>query len=98
MYENESIHVFMFRLLNVPKYSGRTSWARDAFSKIRKRVEKYVNRHVDDPEWIVSRLAMYWKDGERYTQCYLKSQNWERGEGNAPVPTVRITGMRTWNK
>lgn len=36
--------------------------------------------------------------GERYTQCYLKSQNWDRGEGDAPVPTVRMPGMRTWNK
>lgn len=41
---------------------------------------------------------MYWKEGERYTQCYLKNQNWDRGEGDAPVPTVRMPGMRTWNK
>ena len=59
---------------------------------------KYVDRHQTDPEWITSRLAMYWKDGERYTQCYLKKQNWDYGEGNAPVPTVRMPGMRTWNK
>lgn len=73
-------------------------WAREAFSKIRGRVEKLAERHVEDPRWIVSRLAMYWKEGERYTQCYLKKQNWDRGEGNAPVPTVRMPGMRTWNK
>lgn len=59
---------------------------------------KYVDRHQTDPEWITFRLAMYWKDGERYTQCYLKKQNWDYGEGNAPVPTVRMPGMRTWNK
>jgi hypothetical protein len=41
---------------------------------------------------------MYWRDGEHYTQCYLKKQNWDYGEGNAPVPTVRMPGMRTWNK
>ena len=56
------------------------------------------DRHAADPQWIISRLAMYWKEGERYTQCYLKNQNWDRGEGNAPVPTVRMPGMRTWNK
>ena len=28
----------------------------------------------------------------------LKDETWERGEGNAPVPTVRMPGMRTWNK
>lgn len=27
-----------------------------------------------------------------------EKQNWDRGEGNAPVPTVRMPGMRTWNK
>ena len=73
-------------------------WAKEAFQKIRERVGKYADRHVTDPQWIISRLAMYWKDGERYTQCYLKNQNWDRGEGNAPVPTVRMPGMRTWNK
>lgn len=74
------------------------AWAKEAFQKIRERVEKYADRHVTDPRWIISRLAMYWKDGERYTQCYLKKQSWDRGEGNAPVPTVRMPGMRTWNK
>ena len=73
-------------------------WAGEAFAAIRSKVEKYVDRHQTDPEWIISRLAMYWKEGERYTQCYLKKQNWDRGEGNAPVPTVRMPGMRTWNK
>lgn len=73
-------------------------WAGEAFAAIRSKVEKYVDRHQTDPEWITSRLAMYWKDGERYTQCYLKKQNWDYGEGNAPVPTVRMPGMRTWNK
>lgn len=96
--EHPCIYVSSSERAEIQRKVNETSWARDAFSKIRKRVEKYVNRHVDDPEWIVSRLAMYWKDGERYTQCYLKNQNWERGEGNAPVPTVRMPGMRTWNK
>ena len=61
-------------------------WAKEAFNKIRGNVEKYADRHAADPQWIISRLAMYWKEGERYTQCYLKNQNWDRGEGNAPVP------------
>lgn len=73
-------------------------WASMVFQRLKDKVEPYADRHVADPEWLVSRLAMYWKDGEHYTQCYLKDQNWERGEGNAPVPTVRMPGMRTWNK
>lgn len=73
-------------------------WAREAYQRLKERVDPYVERHRTDPQWIVSRLAMYWKEGERYTQCYLKNETWERGEGNAPVPTVRMPGMRTWNK
>jgi hypothetical protein len=73
-------------------------WAQQAYAAIKKTIDPYVERHQTDPEWIVSRLAMYWKDGERYTQCYLKKQNWDYGKGNAPVPTVRLPGMRTWNE
>ncbi|WP_372743970.1 hypothetical protein [Lutibacter sp.] len=74
------------------------TWAKDSWIKLQEEINPYVNRHVTNPEWIVSRLAMYWKDGERYTQCYIKTQNWDYGEGNAPVPTVRLPGMRTWNE
>jgi len=72
-------------------------WAKSSWDRIISEIDPYVNRHKSDPEWIVSRLAMYWKDGERYTQCYIKKQNWDYGEGNAPLPTVRLPGMRTWN-
>lgn len=72
-------------------------WAADSWIRLRASIDPYVQRHQQDPTWIISRLAMYWKDGERYTQCYLKGENWDRGEGNAPVPTVRLPGMRTWN-
>lgn len=74
------------------------NWAKESLERIKQSVDPYVLRHEQDPEWIVSRLAMYWKPGERYTQCYLKKQNWDYGEGDAPVPTVRMPGMRTWNK
>lgn len=73
-------------------------WARKSFYALKDNIELFADRHKSNPEWIISRLAMYWKDGERYTQCYLKNQNWNRGEGNATVPTVRMPGMRTWNK
>lgn len=82
----------------VAKLVEQQPWAKNSYQKIIDKVQPYVERHKTDPEWITSRLAMYWKEGERYTQCYLKEQNWDRGEGNAPVPTLRMPGMRTWNK
>ena len=72
-------------------------WAKNSWQTLQEEINPFVNRHVTDPEWIVSRLAMYWKDGEHFTQCYIKKQNWDYGEGNAPIPTVRLPGMRTWN-
>ncbi|WP_139955764.1 hypothetical protein [Flavicella sediminum] len=72
-------------------------WAKASWETLMSEINPHVNRHVTDPEWMVSRLAMYWKEGERFTQCYIKKQNWDYGEGNAPVPTVRLPGMRTWN-
>ncbi len=72
-------------------------WAKNAWEGLKAKIDPYVDRHQTDPEWIVSRLSMYWKDGERYTQCYIKDQNWDYGEGDAPIPTVRLPGMRTWN-
>ncbi|MGQ1909162.1 hypothetical protein ACT3CE_05185 [Marinifilum sp. RC60d5] len=72
-------------------------WAKKAWENLQEKINPYVNRHQSDPEWITSRLSMYWKDGGRFTQCYIKKQNWDYGEGNAPVPTVRLPGMRTWN-
>ncbi|WP_372772956.1 hypothetical protein [Mangrovibacterium sp.] len=72
-------------------------WAKSAWENLKAKIDPYVDRHQSDPEWIVSRMSMYWKDGERFTQCYIKNQNWDYGEGNAPIPTVRLPGMRTWN-
>ena len=66
--------------------------------KVKLKIDKYVIRHVSDPEWILSRMAMYWKEGEHFTQCYIGGQRWISGEDNAPVPTLRLPGERTWNK
>ena len=65
--------------------------------QVQKRIKKYVERHQTDPQWLLSRMAMYWKEGEHYTQCYISRQHWHHGEGNAPVPTLRLPGERTWN-
>ncbi|MRT93807.1 hypothetical protein EMN46_12730 [Ancylomarina sp. 16SWW S1-10-2] len=72
-------------------------WAKNAWESLKEKIDPYVDRHQSDPEWITSRMSMYWKDGAHFTQCYIKNQNWDYGEGNAPVPTVRLPGMRTWN-
>ena len=70
-------------------------WAKDVFARIKQRIDKYVDRHVTDPEWIVSRLQMYWKSHS--TDVFINGEVYSHAEGNAPVPTVRYTGTRATN-
>lgn len=63
-----------------------------ASSACHRKVDTYVLRHVDDPEWIVSRLQMYW-DSHADVIC-IKSEKLDHVEGRAPVPTVRYPATR----
>ena len=45
------------------------------------------------PEWLLSRLAMYWESHD--TDVYVKGETFDYAGGEkAPVPTVRYTGTR----
>ncbi len=69
-------------------------WAGETMSHAHKQVDKYVDIHTTDSMWILSRMQMYWKN--HYTQPYINGARYSRGEGRAPVPTVRFTGARDW--
>ena len=56
------------------------------------KIRPFAERHVTDPEWIVSRLQMYWDT--HATDVYVKGEVYSHAEGHAPVPTVRFTGAR----
>ncbi|MDP4679925.1 MAG: heparinase II/III-family protein, partial [Cyclobacteriaceae bacterium] len=68
---------------------------REHIADIHTNVDKYVERHLTDPEWIVSRLQMYWKT--KYKKVYVNGMDFSHGEGTAPVPTVRFSGSRDWD-
>ncbi len=57
-------------------------------------MDPYVDRHNDDPDWIVSRLQMYWNT--KYERVYVNGMDFSHGEGEAQVPTVRFSGSRDW--
>jgi len=59
------------------------------------KVDGYVLRHKTDPEWIISRLQMYWNT--KYKNVYVKGMDYSHGDGSAPVPTVRFSGSRDWD-
>lgn len=64
----------------------------EAMAGIKERVDPYVERHQSDPEWIVSRLQMYWDS--HATDIYVNADYYGYAEGKAPVPTVKYSGSR----
>jgi hypothetical protein len=67
---------------------------RESVESMKSEVDPYVERHLSDPKWIVSRLQMYWKT--KYKRVYVNGMYFSHGEGQAPVPTVRFSGSRDW--
>jgi len=68
--------------------------ANEFVEELKNKLEPYVKRHHNDPEWIVSRLQMYWKT--KYSKVFVNGMDFSHGEGTAPVPTVRFSGSRDW--
>jgi len=77
---------------NLEQTIHQEAWAKDVLSGIHKRIDGYVEKHVKDPEWMVSRLQMYWKT--KATNVYVNGVDYSHADGEAPVPTVRFSGSR----
>lgn len=73
----------------------QVDWAGQVYGEIKASVDPHVDRHVKDPEWIVSRLQMHWKT--HYSETYVNGAVWSHGSGKAPVPTPRFAGGRDWD-
>jgi hypothetical protein len=69
------------------------AWAKSILEELRARVAPYVERHATDPQWILSRYQMNRIPGKYYTTVYADESGSKliKWEGNAPVPTVRVT-------
>ena len=79
---------------NLESTVKKEDWAGEVFAGIHDRIDVHVERHVDDPEWMVSRLMMYWKT--KSTNVYINGIYYSHADGEAPVPTVRFTGSRDY--
>ena len=64
----------------------------DSYARFKANIDEHVERHKDDPEWMVSRLQMYWNTHS--TDVFIKGGVYSHAEGKAPVPTVRFNGAR----
>ena len=69
-------------------------WAESAFATVKQRVDKYVAKTAEHPDWMLSRLAMNWDT--HYVQAITKGSRTIGGKGRAPVPTPRFAGARDW--
>lgn len=67
-------------------------WAKDVMQGILQRIDPYVEKTQQQPDWLYSRLMMYWKS--RATQVYIKGGVYSHANGKAPVPTVRFGSTR----
>ncbi|KAA6343050.1 hypothetical protein EZS27_009242 [termite gut metagenome] len=67
-------------------------WAQQSYEKLKSRIDPYVDRHQTDPEWIVSRLQMYWDT--HYERVYVIGNKYSHGTGHAPASTVKFAGHR----
>lgn len=66
-------------------------WAKDVFEKLKQRTDIYADR---GPEWLTSRLQMYWKT--HATEVFIKGEYYDHAGGKkAPAPTVMYTGARS---
>lgn len=69
------------------------SWAKDVFGKLKAKTDAYTRLTEAQPDWLLSRLAMYWDS--HATDVYIKGESFDHAGGaKAPVPTVRYTGTR----
>lgn len=67
-------------------------WAKDVLSEIKGRIDPYVEKIKSQPDWLYSRLMMYWKS--HAMQVYINGGLYARAEGGAPAPTPRFGSAR----
>ncbi|GAB6011321.1 heparinase II/III domain-containing protein [Viscerimonas tarda] len=67
-------------------------WAQEVMQGITKRINPYIEKVQSQPDWMLSRLMMYWKS--RATNVYIKGGVYSHADGEAPLPTVRFGSTR----
>lgn len=75
---------------NIITLIKKEAWAKEVYHKIKTRTDVYADKA---PEWLVSRLQMYWNSCA--TDVFVKGEVFSHvGGDKAPAPTVRYTGAR----
>ena len=87
------------RLLCSPEYRPELQkqiqnedWAKEVLQGILNRIDPYVEKTQKEPDWMYSRLMMYWKS--KASNVYIRGGYYSHADGEAPVPTVRFGSTR----
>lgn len=88
------------RLLTTPDSKKETkkllmkqAWAGKIYDDIKKRTDVYLAKIETQPDWLYSRLQMYWTT--HATDVYINAETYDHAGGKAaPEPTLRYVGTR----
>lgn len=62
-------------------------------AKLQSKTEKYLKYVQAQPDWLISRLQMYWSS--HATNVYINGEKFDHiGDERNPEPTVKFTGTR----
>ena len=68
--------------------------ADDNISRLKKKIDAYADSVGKKPDWLLSRLQMYWTT--HATDVFISGESFSHlGGDKAPVPTVKFSGMRS---
>lgn len=90
--EHPRIYITNDKKSSLKEKLASVEWARLSYEAIKTRVDTYADRHITDPDWILSRMQMYWDT--YYERVYVIGNEFSHGTGRAPVPTVKFAGHR----
>lgn len=70
------------------------NWAKKSYESMKDEVDSYLEKTVQEPDWVWSRLAMNWNT--KYTTAVTEKEKYIKGEGKASVATPMFAGSRDW--
>ncbi len=69
------------------------TWTKAEVDKMKAQVEPYLQKVEAQPDWLFSRLQMYWST--HATDVFINGETFDHpGGGRAPVATVKYNGTR----
>ncbi len=63
------------------------------YERLKAKTDVYLDKVAQQPDWLYSRLQMYWYS--HATEVYVRDESFSHAGGDrAPEPTVKFSGMR----